>query len=110
MANIGYTIGSTCLCDCCSGSSCTATSVGNITVTLCSSCNNQLCQSTYSSTCVSVNGITISSCSQTQSNSSTQSSNGTQSNSGRTFFEPLYGTLVMVVVSFSTLIYQKIQW
>ncbi len=109
IVNFGYIHGATCLCSCCSGSSCTATSVGNITVTSCSSCLNSLCQSTYSSTCVSVNGITSSSCA--SSNSATTSSYySATSSDAHTFFKSIYRTLSMAIISFPILIYQKIKW
>ncbi len=98
MVNFGYIHGATCLCYCCSGIGCTATSTGNITVTSCSSCSSSLCQSTYSSTCVSVNGVTSSSCVA-----------GTSSDA-HTFFKPIYATLSMVIMSFPILIYQKVKW
>ncbi len=96
MANIGYATGSTCLCTCCSGIGCTATLVGNVTVSSCSSCGSSLCQSSYSSTCVSVNGQTSSSC--------VNSSSGAD-----TLFDSIYRTLAMVIVSLSLLMYQKIK-
>ncbi len=118
MVNFGYIHGATCLCSCCSGISCTATSVGNITVTSCSSCIASLCQSTYSSTCVSVNGVTSSSC--VSSNIATTSSssyvnNGTSyysagSSDAHTFFKSIYRTFSMAIISFPILIYQKIKW
>ncbi len=93
MAHVGYANGSICGCYCCSGAFCTATSVGNITVSSCSSCANSLCQSTYSSTCVSVNGVTSSSC--------------TPSSGADTLFEPIYRMLAMATVSLPILMYRK---
>jgi hypothetical protein len=96
MANIGYANGSTCQCSCCRGFGCNPTSAGSTTVASCSSCVPALCQSTYSSTCVPVNGATSAYCA--------------ESNDAHTLFEPIYGTLAMIIMSFSILIYQKIKW
>ncbi len=96
MAHFGYIHSATCLCYCCSGIGCTATSTGNISVTSCSSCASSLCQSTYSSTCVSVNGVTSSSCS--------------AGSDAPTLFKPIYATLATVMMSFSILIYRQIKW
>jgi hypothetical protein len=128
---IGCANGSTCQCICCtfSGNFCNAALVGNITVSSCSSCDNSLCQSTYSSTCVSTGGMTSYNCvsnsgtttstsvsnsgtttSTSVSNSGTTSSSGVGSSSGAdTLFEPIYRTFTMIVMSFPLLMYQKIQ-
>jgi hypothetical protein len=99
--------GATCLCTCCSGNGCTATSTGNITVTSCSTCASSLCQSTYSSTCVAVNGVTSSSCSSINSVTNSTSATGSDAHA---FFKPMYATLSTAMMSFSILIYQKIKW
>jgi hypothetical protein len=124
MVNIGYIHGDACICNCCN-LPCTATNVGNITVTSCSSCLPSLCQSTYSSACGgSVNVLVASSCvSGNSATTTTNSSSGgssyvnngasyysaASSSDAHTFFKSIYRTLSMTIISFPILIYQKIK-
>jgi len=94
--NIGYTDGSTCQCFCCLNSTCNTTHVGDISTSSCSNCTDTLCESTYNSTCNPTNGTINSSC--------------ITSDGIHILFEPIYGTLAMIIISFLILIYQRIEW
>lgn len=100
MSCIEYTNGVVCQCFCCKyvGTDCLWNFAANTTVQSCLSCNPLLCQSTYNSSCVLINGRINSTCIE----------NGTSG--GNSSFLSLYSTFIIAIVSFLMLINQKIKY
>lgn len=100
--SIGYTYAATCQCFCCELSgpyfNCTAVHTGNITVDSCFDCKPSLCQLTYNSSCVLINGYTNSTC------------HDSTTDSGHTLFEPIYSAFLISMTAVFILIHTNIKY